>query len=326
MGFRWTDTEGVETATNFLHNDSGPLACRLRTLLEEGNRSRSPPFWQPAFQTIRSFEFGIVVASDKRVFQFGFDYLHRDVAARSLLGVGRAHGGFPSRLHTRGESEQPLHDYRRNAVPSNLALQRTAASVAALPLAFAAERQFVSRTVAISPGTKAIGVLVVAVVIGVAIGVAFNASRGVTIHLAPRRDAPYSKQSERRVCAACVTTGRSAETATTRRATTEWDGGVCQWWVAATKGTSLYQDSDAAQTVFFELDHGSGGSRRGHACLGSEVPFGGEGFEVGRVILERCGALRKRASLPGASERVAFPIYNVWDHRCTRPPSQPEKR
>ncbi len=168
-------------------------------------------------------------------------------------------------------------------------------------------------------GTKGIGILAVAVVLALALGVAFDPSRGQTIHVALHRDAAFSKQSERRVCAACVGTGRPADTARTHSSTTHWDAEVCQWWVAATKGTSLHQDLDTAQTVLFELDNGSG---LGDACLGHGVSFAGEGAELARVILDRCGALTKRSSLPDGNDRVAFPIYNIWDDRCLRPPPQ----
>ena len=101
MGFRWTDTEGVETATNFLHNDSGPLACRLRTLLEEKGIDPKSAVLATCFSDDPSFEFGIVVASDKRVFQFGFDYLHRDVAEGAFSEWAELTEGFQSSPHER---------------------------------------------------------------------------------------------------------------------------------------------------------------------------------------------------------------------------------
>ena len=52
----------------------------IETLLEEKGIDPKSAFLATCFPDNPSFEFGIVVASDRRVFQFGFDYLHRDVA------------------------------------------------------------------------------------------------------------------------------------------------------------------------------------------------------------------------------------------------------
>jgi len=67
----------VRQLTALLRSSSDPFWRRLRDLLSE--RGVSPPgaVLAVCFPDDNSFEFGIVVAEDRSVFQFGFEYLKR---------------------------------------------------------------------------------------------------------------------------------------------------------------------------------------------------------------------------------------------------------
>ena len=52
---------------------------RTRQLLEERGVSPSTSILATSFPDDTSFEFGVVVTSDGRVYQFGLDYLHKPV-------------------------------------------------------------------------------------------------------------------------------------------------------------------------------------------------------------------------------------------------------
>ena|SRR5947207_13427026 len=60
----------VRLRTGLLRSSADAMWARVRQLLEE----RGVP---PHQSLDTQFEFGIVVAPDRRVFHFGYDYLHR---------------------------------------------------------------------------------------------------------------------------------------------------------------------------------------------------------------------------------------------------------
>jgi hypothetical protein len=55
------------------------MLARMRALLEERWVSASTSALATSFPDDTSFEFGIVVTSDRRIYQFGLDYLHKAV-------------------------------------------------------------------------------------------------------------------------------------------------------------------------------------------------------------------------------------------------------
>src|SRR5262245_59658613 len=69
----------VLRCTELLRTSPEPMWARMRALLEERGVSASTSALATSFADDTSFEFGIVVTSDRRVYQFGFDYLHKAV-------------------------------------------------------------------------------------------------------------------------------------------------------------------------------------------------------------------------------------------------------
>ncbi|MGH7377588.1 MAG: hypothetical protein ACREKK_09245 [Candidatus Methylomirabilales bacterium] len=65
--------------TNLLRGSEEPFWTRLRVLLREKGLDFARVIVAECFPDDTQFEFGIVVNEDGRVFQFGFDYLHRQV-------------------------------------------------------------------------------------------------------------------------------------------------------------------------------------------------------------------------------------------------------
>ena len=144
---------------------------------------------------------------------------------------------------------------------------------------------------------------------------------GTEIRLSSGQRDIWSKDSDFSVCAACLATGRPADTSKTRSQPNYWDGQLCQWWVAATRESSLHRELLGAKSIFFELDNGSG---LGDACRGEEAAIGAERTKVVSGLLARCPSIVKLITLSGGSERqTAFPIYNIYDDRCIAPPARP---
>jgi hypothetical protein len=74
-----TKHEYVLRCTELLRNSPDPMWRRTRELLEERGVAPATSILATSFPDDTSFEFGVVVTSDRRVFQFGFDYLHTPV-------------------------------------------------------------------------------------------------------------------------------------------------------------------------------------------------------------------------------------------------------
>jgi hypothetical protein len=72
--------------------------ARLRELLEERGVSPGTSVLATSFPDDTSFEFGVVVTSDRRVYQFGLDYLHKPVAQgvfAEWVDLTERHAGSP---------------------------------------------------------------------------------------------------------------------------------------------------------------------------------------------------------------------------------------
>lgn len=70
----------VQEFYRLLQSSTAPLWCRLRYLLAEKGINPQTSLVADFFPDDCQFEFGLVVAQDRRVFQFGFDYLHKTIA------------------------------------------------------------------------------------------------------------------------------------------------------------------------------------------------------------------------------------------------------
>jgi hypothetical protein len=79
-----TDAEDIVSLTQQLRESKEPLWSRIRELLIERGLRPSSLALVASFPDDAQFECGIVVTADRRVYQFGFDYLH----------VGAASGTF----------------------------------------------------------------------------------------------------------------------------------------------------------------------------------------------------------------------------------------
>jgi len=64
--------------TALLRNSSQPMFVRIRELLALRGVEPSTTWLAQFFPDDNSFEFGVVLTEDGLVFQFGYDYLHRD--------------------------------------------------------------------------------------------------------------------------------------------------------------------------------------------------------------------------------------------------------
>jgi hypothetical protein len=71
----------IDDLTAELRTDPRSFYERLRELLAAHGVEPHNAWLVELFSDDASFEFGIVVAGDRRVFQFGYDYLHRDAGA-----------------------------------------------------------------------------------------------------------------------------------------------------------------------------------------------------------------------------------------------------
>jgi hypothetical protein len=69
----------VLAITELLRSDSDAMWTRLRHLLAQYGVDVQTAFLAQTFPDDPCFEFGIVVTGDRRVYQFGFDYLHSAV-------------------------------------------------------------------------------------------------------------------------------------------------------------------------------------------------------------------------------------------------------
>ena len=74
----------IEQLTRSLREGSDPFWARLRKLLSERDVDPSTSLLVECFPDDPSFEFGLVVTDDRRVFQFGFNYLNRSVENGTL--------------------------------------------------------------------------------------------------------------------------------------------------------------------------------------------------------------------------------------------------
>jgi hypothetical protein len=74
-----TQRDYVLRCTELLRTSPEPMWVRLRQLLQERGVSPSTSVLATSFPDDPSFEFGVVVTSDRRVYQFGLDYLHKTV-------------------------------------------------------------------------------------------------------------------------------------------------------------------------------------------------------------------------------------------------------
>lgn len=74
-----TKREYVVRCTELLRNSADPLWQRTRQLLGERGISPATSVLATSFPDDTSFEFSILVTSDRHVYQFGLDYLHKPV-------------------------------------------------------------------------------------------------------------------------------------------------------------------------------------------------------------------------------------------------------
>lgn len=79
-----TDADDILSLTQQLRESKDPLWSRVRQLLTERGLKPGSLALVAAFPDDAQFEYGVVVTADRRVYQFGFDYLH----------VGAASGTF----------------------------------------------------------------------------------------------------------------------------------------------------------------------------------------------------------------------------------------
>ena len=71
---------------------------RTRELLAERGVSPATSILATSFPDDSSFEFGVVVTSDRRVYQFGLDYLHKPVERGTFtewIDLTERHGSSP---------------------------------------------------------------------------------------------------------------------------------------------------------------------------------------------------------------------------------------
>jgi hypothetical protein len=74
-----TSKREIVDLTALLRNSADPMWARLRQLLLEHGVSVDTAVLATSFPDDTRFEFGVVVTSDRRVYQFGLDYLHKPV-------------------------------------------------------------------------------------------------------------------------------------------------------------------------------------------------------------------------------------------------------
>lgn len=69
----------VLRCTQILRQSEDPMWARIRKLLEERGLQPSTSILATSFPDDSMFEFCIVVTADRKVFQFGFNYLHKPI-------------------------------------------------------------------------------------------------------------------------------------------------------------------------------------------------------------------------------------------------------
>jgi len=74
----------IRQLTDLLRGSEEPFWARLRVLLREKGLDSARVILVECFRDDTQFEFGITVTDDGRVFQFGFDYLHKSADDGSL--------------------------------------------------------------------------------------------------------------------------------------------------------------------------------------------------------------------------------------------------
>jgi hypothetical protein len=89
----------VRELTTLLRSSSDPFWSRLRDLLRDRGVAPEHAALAECFPDDTSFEFGIVVAQDGSVFQFGFDYLKKPVESGILSEWEDLTGRFRSTSH-----------------------------------------------------------------------------------------------------------------------------------------------------------------------------------------------------------------------------------
>jgi len=74
----------IELFTKLLRNDPSPIWARHRELLLARGIDPTTSILAESFPDDTDFEFGILVTADRRVIQFGLDYLHKEVDEAEL--------------------------------------------------------------------------------------------------------------------------------------------------------------------------------------------------------------------------------------------------
>jgi hypothetical protein len=74
----------IEWLTKDLRVSDEPLFRRLRELLSARGVDPAGAWLVELFPDDTAFQFGLLVTADRRVFQFGYDYLHRGVGEGEL--------------------------------------------------------------------------------------------------------------------------------------------------------------------------------------------------------------------------------------------------
>jgi hypothetical protein len=74
-----TQRDAVLRCTELLRTSPEQMWARMRELLEERGVSPGTSVLATSFPDDTSFEFGVVVTSNRRVYQFGLAYLHKPV-------------------------------------------------------------------------------------------------------------------------------------------------------------------------------------------------------------------------------------------------------
>ena len=71
------DVEDIVTRTETLRSSPTPMWSRIRELLRERGIEPTMSALVEFFPDDASFQYGVLATADGRLFQFGFDYLHR---------------------------------------------------------------------------------------------------------------------------------------------------------------------------------------------------------------------------------------------------------
>jgi len=90
--------EYVLRCMELLRTSPDPIWRRARELLEERGISSATSILATSFPDDASFEFGVVVTDDRRVYQFGLDYLHKPVEQgvfTEWVDLTERHAGSP---------------------------------------------------------------------------------------------------------------------------------------------------------------------------------------------------------------------------------------